>query len=932
MTSPALRFLILGPLQVVIDSEPIALPAKERTVLALLLTRANEIVSMDTLIEALWDEDPPAAARNTLQGHVKRLRQHMGKAGARIVTRAPGYLVSVADGELDLAEFIAASDRGRSAAASGDWLAASKELGEALAMWRGEPLADVPLATLQLGVLPRLDELRLKALETRIDADLGLGRHDELTPELRLLVSTRPLRERFWEQLMLALYRCDRQAEALEAFRHACDVLREGLGIDPGPGLQRLHQDILVANSATPDDLTLAPGLEVPAQLPPDTVDFTGRDNQVRLLYDLLSTEPDEGRPGAVVISAVAGMGGIGKTALAVHVAHLLRGRFPDGQLYVDLQGASNPLRPADVLGTFLCDLGVPSAAIPASEAARTARYRTALAARRMLIVLDDARDAAQLRPLLPGTAGSAVIVTSRGTLTDLAGAALMDLDVLGAREAESLFDAIVGPRRAAAEPEARAAVLAYCAGLPLAIRIAASRLASRPNWSIADLSAKLADERRRLAELTTGDLGVRISFAVSYEALSPGGMDPARLFRLLGLASMAVLSLPAIAALAGQPADEVSAALETLTDIHLVGSPAPEHFRLHDLLRDYAAELAENDNNQDDHNAALSRLFLWYAEQVTIAAQVLAPARAAAIDPGVHAIGSEKLTDPERVLAWCEGERPNLISAARRAAHLGMHDIAARIASETWGFFERTTHVADWLVMSQTGVSSARHLGNDAVLGRMLNCLGQVQSMRRCFEDSLRCFTEALAVLRGIGDRQGESMVLDSLAIDLFYQDRFEEALECLQSALAIHTALDDQWWAGLCLNNIGQVLVCLKRYDEALEHLRRALAIQRETSDRYGESITEGTLADTHLELGLFEEAVGHYRSALTAHQETAREHPNQANALCGLGDALARLGRTAEAHDTWQTALPILDRLADPRAAKIRERLGGPPTPAD
>jgi DNA-binding SARP family transcriptional activator/Flp pilus assembly protein TadD len=896
----------------------------QRTVLAVLLTRANEIVSVDTLIEALWDEDPPAAARNTLQGHVKRLRQRLGKAGTRIITRAPGYLVSVADGELDLAEFIAASDRGRSAAASGDWLAASKELGQALAMWRGEPLADIPSATVQLGVLPRVEELRLRALEARIDADLGLGRHDELTRELRELVRTQPLRERFWEQLMLALYRCDRQAEALEAFRHACDVLREELGIDPGPGLQRLHQDILTANSATAGGLALAPGREVPAQLPPDTVDFTGRDNQVRLLYDLLSAEPDKGRPGAVVISAVAGMGGIGKTALALHVAHLLTDRFPDGQLYTDLQGTSSPLHPADVLGTFLHDLGVPDAAIPASEAARAARYRTALAARRMLIVLDDARDAAQLRPLLPGTAGSAVIVTSRATLTDLAGAALMDLDVLGAREAGSLFDAIVGPRRAAAEPEARAAVLAYCAGLPLAIRIAASRLASRPNWSVADLCAKLADERRRLAELTTGDLGVRVSFAVSYEALSRGGPDPARLFRLLGLAGMAVLSLPAIAALADQPADEVSTALETLTDTHLVQSPGPEHFRLHDLLRDYATELAERDDSHDDQTAALGRLFRWYARQAATAAQVLAPARAAATDPGMHATDQEAMTDPGRVLTWCEGERPNLICAARRAADLGMHDIATRIASETWGFFERTTHVDDWLVMSQTGVDSARHLGDDAVLGRMLNCLGQVQSMRRCFEDSSRCFTEALAVLRRAGDRQGESMVLDSQAIDLFYQDRFEEALECLRSALAIHNALGDQWWTGLSLNNIGQMLLCLKRHEEALEYLRRALAIQREASDRYAESVTEGTIADTYLELGRFEEAVEHYRSALTAHEETARDHPNQANALCGLGDALTCLGRTAEAHDVWQAALPILDRLADPRASKVRERL--------
>jgi tetratricopeptide (TPR) repeat protein len=683
------------------------------------------------------------------------------------------------------------------------------------------------------------------------------------------------------------------------------------------------------APAAAPVSAGAVPGDHAPAQLPADTADFTGRGEQVGLLCGLLGAAPAADRPGAVVISAVSGMGGIGKTALAVHAAHRLRDQFPDGQLFAGLQGATSPMRPTEVLARFLRGLGVPDAGIPAGEAERAARYRTALAARRVLIVLDDARDAAQVRPLLPGTSGCGVIVTSRSGLPGLSGAALLGLGALARDEARDLLTAIVGAERAAAEPAAVDRVLECCAGLPLAVRIAASRLALRPGWSIAHLAAKLRGERVRLAELAVGDQAVRASFAVSYDALPAAGGDaaPARVFRLLGLANAAVLSLPAAAALVGQPAADVAAALEILTDAHLVECPAPDRFRPHDLLRSYAAELAGQVDGEDDRNAAVDRMLRWYGEQAVVAARVLAPARrlpaAVLSQPAIPAGPAE----PAQALDWFETELANLVAAVRQAADRGAHDVAAQIAIAMWDFFQRTPYQEDWLAICQAGVNSARHLGDDAVLSQLLNSLGQVYSKFGRFADSRRCLTEALAIRRRAGDRTGEAKMLNSLALDLCDQGRFAESLGYLRSALAIHTALGEQPNVGVVLNNIGLVLQRLKRHGEALDYLGQALVILQETGDRFWESKTEGALGDTYLDLGRFEDAVEHYRRAQAALRDTAPQHADQADVLCGLGSALDALGRAAEARDAWLTAIPILDRLDDPRATGLRGRLAGP-----
>jgi DNA-binding SARP family transcriptional activator len=640
------EFAVLGPLSLISGGTRVVLPARQRTLLAMLLLRANWIVPASTLIRALWEDAPPAGARNTLHGHVRRLRQMTGAAASsRIVTREPGYLITVAAGELDLDRFSSLYSAARSASAHGDWAVALQQFDEALALWRGEALADVTSQAIQDADVPRLRELRLQAVEARTDVALRLGRHTELVAELRHLATTEPLRERLHAQLMLALYRCGQQAEALAVYRGIDRLLRDELGIEPGPALRQLHQRILlsdpelscedVLDGQRPVVLGVAAGpARPPAQLPADTADFTGRCAQLELLHRSLAAEPDAAMPGVPAIAAIAGMGGIGKTTLAVHAAHGLRDRFPDGQLFADLSGEGlsgaglsgaglsgaglsgaglSGADPGDVLARFLRDLGVPDDAIPGDLAARGARYRSELAGRRILVVIDDARDEKQVRPLLPASSTCGVIITSRRPLVCLPGASVLHLPAMDRTEAHAMFSAIIGARRAEAEPAATSNVLQVCAGLPLAIRIAACRLLARPGWSIAHLAGLLADRRERLATLTAGNLSLRSSFAVSYASLPA---DAARVFRLLGISALTTLRQPAITALAGSP---VTTALEALADVSLVEVVTGGQYRVHDLLHGYAAELARRHDSTAELRAALGRLLDWYSHQAPV-------------------------------------------------------------------------------------------------------------------------------------------------------------------------------------------------------------------------------------------------------------------------------------------------------------------------
>jgi DNA-binding SARP family transcriptional activator len=610
------RFGVLGPLEVTDGRRRVWIPsAKQRMLLAALLLRAGELVTLDQLAEAIWGDALPDDPRKVVQTYISRLRHLLGDAGP-IHSQPEGYVLTVARDEVDLGRFEMLLEQARETADSGDRHREAALLREALGLWRGEPLADMSSAALHREVVARLAEQRLEALHRRIDAELALGRHAELVAELRALTERHPLREQVWAQLMTALYRCGRQADALAAYQRVRRLLAEELGMDPGPELRALHQAILTGDPALMVPVTSARrGAWVGQfQLPVDVADFVGR---VGLIDQVTSLLDDDRR---VLIVALSGPAGVGKTALAVHVAHRLVGRFPDGQLYVDLHGAAagpRPLQPLEVLGRFLRALGMEPAAVPASLEEASGAFRSWVAGRRVLVVLDNAADAAQVVPLLPASAGCGVLVTSRRVLAGLAGAAHRHLDGLADAEVLELLGCLAGQERMAAEPEAAAEVARCCGSLPLALRIAGARLAARPAWPVRALAERLADQERRLDELEMGEVGVRASFQVSHQQLhcsdDPVDREAAGAFGLLGMLHGPEVGAPVAAWLldASEPAAE--RVLERLVDAQLLQTPAPGRYRLHDLLRLYARELAHQHHPGPARAAALTRALGFY-------------------------------------------------------------------------------------------------------------------------------------------------------------------------------------------------------------------------------------------------------------------------------------------------------------------------------
>ena len=686
-----MRFRILGPLEVLSSDRWTAISAaKWRSLLAILLLRHGQLVPTESLIDELWGDSPPSTANNLVSIYVHRLKKVIGDTeGKDLLYRAPGYMLRVSHQDLDHQVFELLVADGRGALEASDAHRAAALLSEALGLWRGPLLADVPRTSLLATQADRAEELRLAATELRIEADLACGRAAHVTPELRGLVGEHPLREGFWALLIRALEAAGRRAEALDAYSQAQQVISGELGVDPGAELQRLFRELLAADSATaarpagapvqsglaapPGEgtrhrarngrlarrqrpvhrgrarrqppLPLAPqvprpsaalrtrratptvavlrpcrpprsrtappmtppapsrsapstglphhlparlrprprrraaAVPVPAQIPADIGDFTGRETHVAHLSALLLGTTKGTNPGAVRIAVVNGAAGLGKTTLAVHAAHQVSAHFPDGQLYVDLLGAgAQPAAPGEVLARFLRDLGVSGDKLTARDDERAALYRTTLTGRRVLIVLDNAKDAAQVRLLLPGTASCAVLVTTRNRTPDLASIRYVDLNVLEDTEALELFSRIVEEERAAAEPDATAEILVACAGLPLAIRICAARLAARRNWQIATLAARLRNEQRRLDELKIGDLEVRSSFQVSYDSLSKPrrGVDPAHAFRLLSLWQGQSISLHAAGALLGEADDDVGGRSRAWSTSTCLSRPPP--------------------------------------------------------------------------------------------------------------------------------------------------------------------------------------------------------------------------------------------------------------------------------------------------------------------------------------------------------------------
>lgn len=594
-----MRFRILGPLEVWDDHRQLSIGGpQQRALLAVLLLHANRVVSADRLIGHLWGVNAPANARSLLQGRIAEFRRVIRAdnpgAGQRLVTQPPGYLLAVRPGELDLDRFTELVGAARRLVGP-DLQRAAALFREALALWRGAPLDGTTLELCRTEA-SRLEEHQLSVLEERIEADLRLGRCTETVAELQTLVRAHPLREGLWARLMRALSGAGRRADALAAYRELRATLVEQLGVEPGTTLQQLHRDILTGAGPEPGPpaARVTPHEAVPAQLPPAIVPFTGRTPQLRQLDKLL----DRTTQGSVPIGVISGGPGVGKTTLAVHWAHRVRHHFADGQLYVDLRGfhpSRPPMSPAEAIRSLLTALRAPPPQPTATLDTHAMRYRSVLSSHRLLLLLDNARDADQVRPLLPGMPGSLVLVTSRHQLTGLIareGAHLLNLDLLTATEARDLLSLRLGPDRVTAEPHAVATIITGCAGLPLALSVLAARAAARPDFLLAALAGDLQDPRTALDALTSGDpaADIRTAFSSSFLALSHGS---AQLLRLISRHLDPDLTVPAVARLAGMPESRVRPLLAELTSMHLFKEHAPGRYTTNALLRAYAIEQA---------------------------------------------------------------------------------------------------------------------------------------------------------------------------------------------------------------------------------------------------------------------------------------------------------------------------------------------------
>jgi DNA-binding SARP family transcriptional activator len=772
------RFRLLGALQVRTEAGWTTVRAEQqRVVLAVLLTDPGRTVAARKLVDELWGERPPRTALNTVHAYVGRLRRLLGDGV--LLTRGRGYELVLGPDDVDVAVFERLVASGREALGDGRPEVAADQLSHALALWRGPVLADVPECPSLVGWATSLERARLDALEDRVTAALELGRHAEVLDELRRLTSEQPLRERLWHNLMLALHRCGRRAEALDVYRCARQALVTELGLEPGRDLRELHRVIL-----TEDDAHPSTAIAVPAQLPADVRAFTGRIRQLECLDAVLPAEGD-GTAGAVVISAVSGFAGVGKTALAVHWAHRVRGRFPDGQLYANLRGyaAEAPVRPIESLARFLQALDVPAERIPSDVDTASALYRSLLADRRVLVLLDNASDPDQVRPLLPGGPGCAAVVTSRDHLGGLVardGAVPLRLDVLTDDEACDLLAHLLGEPRVAAEPRQTADLAALCGNLPLALRIAAANLVARPHSTIEDHVHRLRENR--LDRLRTHDDGVRDAFDQSYDALPD---DARRLFRLLGLVPGTDITVPAAAALAGATPAEADDWLDRLATAHLVDEHAPGRYACHDLLRRYAAERAVAAVAEESRNAALDRFYAYYTRTMDAVAASL---YAQTIRLPYQGERAEDPIDAAAAAAWIDAERANLVAIVVRCAGSGPRRVAWWLADAMRGYLLTRASTVDWQTVAEAGLAAAEADGDPAAMAAAHLSLGGMHLMRGHIEATLAADFRAVDLAARAGWAEGEAVALGNTGIVYLTQGRLAAAAPYLARSLEMH------------------------------------------------------------------------------------------------------------------------------------------------
>jgi len=920
-----MEFRLLGPVEVRCDGVALPIAAgKQRAVLATLLLSAGRVVGPEELAEALWGHWPPSSARVTVQNYMARLRKALGAAErGRIRTVPGGYVIRVADHELDVSRFEALLDAAQSAARQQAWQIAAARAAEGLGLWRGEPLADAGSELLTAREAPRLTEMRVQATEAWLEAALQLGRGTAAVGELRRLALMYPLRERVYGLLMLALCQDHRHGEALTVYQQARRVLVTELGVEPGADLQELHQRILAADPALlrpqtgPTDAAIATELVVSRQLPAAVQHFTGRAAELAALMAMLD-RPGQRELRSVVIAAISGTAGVGKTALAVNWAHQVTDRFPDGQLYVNLHGydSERPVAPGDALAGFLRALGVAGHDVPAEAAERAAIYRSLLAGRRMLVLLDNAGSVDQVRPLLPGTASAMVVVTSRDALSGLVardGARRLDLGLMLPQEAAELLRMLIGSR-AAVDPAATAALARQCCQLPLALRVAAELAAGHAGVPLADLVTELTDRRLRLDLLNAGgdaDTAVRAVFSWSYQHLNS---QAARAFRLSGLHPGADLDPYAVAALFDADVRQASDLLETLTRAHLILREQPGRYQMHDLLRAYAAELASAQDGEEQQHAALTRLFDHYLHTAAAAMDVLRPSERHR-RPRIPAAGSPvpPMADASAARAWLDAQRPNLVAAAAHASAHGWPDQAILLAATLHRYLDTGGHYPEAIAIHGYARTAAHRLDDPGAEANALTSLGVIDSRRGRYQQAAELLQQALTLFRQAGDRTGEARVLAILAgIDL-WRGRYQEAAELLRQALTLFRQAGDRTGEARAVGTLGGIELRQGRYQQAASHQRQALDLYRQLGDRAGEARTLNNLGGAERRLGRYEQAAGHHEQALALYRQ-AGDRPGEAYSLGNLGGLYLRQGRYEQAASHLQQTLVLCRQTGD------------------
>ena len=997
----ALRVGVLGPVMAWYGDQelPVGQP-RQQAVLGILAMRANRVISRGELVDAVWGQDPPASAEGGIYTYVAGLRRviepnrSLRGPGRVLVSSGAGYVLHLVPGQPDAVAFEQDLGRARQLRKAGDATGAVIALDSALSLWRGIAFAGVPGPFAETERV-RLGELHSAAAEERADVLLSLGRHEEVVPDLTAMVADHPLRERMRGLLMIALYRCGRQAEALRLFAEGRKVLAEELGIDPGGDLSRIHQQVLTMDpvlavpedpavvtldsdaagaGAAPDGGQRRPRPEdrstpVPAQLPLDAPGFSGRREELSILRAMLPAKsaapgetatqgsgpqdsgpqdsgpqdsgPQDSGPQesgqTVPIVVISGTAGTGKTALAIRFGHQVAKRFPGGQLYVNLRGldpSTPPMDPSEALRFFLDALNVPPHRIPPGTEARAALFRSLLDHRQMLIVLDNARNVAQVRPLLPGAPGSLVVVTSRNELTGLVaaeGAVPLTLDVLGDAEAYEMLARRLGQDRVAAEPAAADEIIAACARLPLALGIAAGRAAGRPKRPLTELAAELHDARGRLDALEADDAvtNVRAVFSWSYDQLSE---PAARMFRLLGVHPGPDISLSAAASLAGMPRADAGAALRELTRTHMVAEYLPARFTFHDLLRAYAADQAERHDPEPERRAAAHRVLDHYLHTAMAASNRFSPFRSALQPAGPQpGVLPADLTDKDQAMAWFDAEAPVLLALIAYADANEFDTHAWQIPWTLGPFFNRRGRWQDYTSTQQTALAAATRLGDTLALAHAHHLLGHVQSQTGAYEQADPNFRRALDLFRELSDRANEAVVLNGLAGMLEKQERYPEALAVALDALRMLKAVGHWWTQATLENGVGWLYAHLGQYDRALTHCQRALSLHRDSGHRGGTADTLDSLGFVYLHLGDIAQAKAHYTRAIEAYREIGSPF-GEGNSLGGLGDALLAEGDREGARAAWRESVAILDRLPHPLADEVRAKLSdlGPGEP--